>query len=206
MPGWFPRLVVLFLLLPWKPLCVVAAYLAQPVVDWRSRKARERQEKGIAHVEQELDALLGNGQSPPTPRPPAETPGKNSLCLLSLPREPFRPNLPTMPLSREISGCAQNLSASLAIPPIIKDHVKSLPQGVFHSMDLEVEEIKFQGDSAEAYVKFQSPQVSELVIRQRYFLRRAGEQWQVESRQPTNGGSKPPTHSVPAAHPPMPHA
>jgi len=87
---------------------------------------------------------------------------------------------------------AQNLSATLAIPPAIKDHVRNLPQGVFHNMNFEVEDVKFQGDTAEASVRFQSPNVTELIIRQRYVLRKSGDHWQVESRQPANGAGKAP--------------
>jgi hypothetical protein len=100
-------------------------------------------------------------------------------------------------------GTAQNLSATLAIQPVIKNHVRNLPQGVFHNMDLEVEEVKFHGDTAEAYVKFQSPNVAELVIRQRYVLRKSGDHWQVESRQPANGGGKAPPQPLPIGRPPM---
>ncbi len=43
---WGCALVVLVILLPWKPIFAVGGYLAQPVVDWRDakgpRSARER--------------------------------------------------------------------------------------------------------------------------------------------------------------------
>jgi hypothetical protein len=87
----------------------------------------------------------------------------------------------------------------LAIPPAIKHHVRTLPQGVFSNMDLEVEEIKFHGDKADAFVRFQSPNVTGLVIRQRYVLRKVGEQWQVESRQPANGAGKAPPPTSPTS-------
>jgi hypothetical protein len=98
---------------------------------------------------------------------------------------------------------AQNLSATLAVQPVIKNHVRNLPQGVFNNMDLEVEEVKFHGDTAEAYVRFQSPNVTELVIRQRYVLRKSGDHWQVESRQPANGASKGLPHTLPTGRPSM---
>jgi hypothetical protein len=59
-------------------------------------------------------------------------------------------------------------------------------------MELEVEQVKFRGETAEAYVKFQSPNVAGLVIRQRYFSRKTEDRWQVECRQPANGASKAP--------------
>ena len=105
--------------------------------------------------------------------------------------------------SQELTLTAQNLSATLAIPPAIKDHVGNLPQGAFSNMDLEVEQVKFHGDTAEAYVKFQSPKVRELAIHQRYLLRKSRGHWEVESRQPANGGSKVPPYSIPPVRQPM---
>ena len=199
---WGCALVVLFILLPWKPIFAVGGYLAQPVVDWRIQKARDRHEKGIAQIEQELDALLRAPKGAPSASAPAAAtkaaaPAKPSRPPLPRPLESFKPNLAAGPAFQDMAGTAQNLSATLAIPPAIKDHVRNLPQGVFNNMDLEVEEVKFHGDTAEAYVRFQSPNVTELVIRQRYVLRKSGDHWQVESRQPANGAGKAPPQPLP---------
>ncbi|MFZ0962553.1 MAG: hypothetical protein WAO35_16785 [Terriglobia bacterium] len=199
---WGCAFVVLVILLPWKPLMAAGAYLAQPVVDWRIQKARERHEKGIAHIEQELDAILSMPRGAPrasAPVPAAKTAAVKAPTRTPLPRplESFKPHLAAGPAFQNIAGTAQDLSATLAIPPAIKDHVRNLPQGVFSNMDIHVEEVKFQGDTAEAFVRFQSPTVTELVIRQRYVLRKSGDHWQVQSRQPANGGSKAPLHPQP---------
>ena len=130
-------------------------------------------------------------------------PAKPSHPPLPRPLESFKPNLAAGPAFQDMTETAQDLSATLAIPPAIKNHVRNLPQGVFNNMDLEVEEIKFHGDTAEAYVRFQSPNVTELVIRQRYVLRKSGDHWQVESRQPANGAGKAPPHPLPTGRPPM---
>jgi hypothetical protein len=199
---WGCALVVLFILLPWKPIFAVGSYLAQPLVDWRMQKARERHEKGIAQMEQELDALLRAPKGAPhAPAPATKTaaPAKPLRPPLPPPMESFKPNLAAGPAFQDMPGTAKDLSATLAIPPAIKDHVRNLPQGVFSNMDLEVEEVKFHGDTAEAYVRFRSPNVTELVIRQRYVLRKSGEHWQVESRQPANGAGKAPPHPLPTA-------
>jgi hypothetical protein len=201
---WGCALLVLFILLPWKPIFAVGSYLAQPVVDWRLQKARERHGQGIAQIEQELDALLrapkgAPGAPPPAPATKAAAPAKPSCPPLPRPLESFAPSLAARSAFQDMAGTAQNLSATLAIPPAIKDHVRTLPQGVFSNMDLAVEEVKFHGDTAEAYVRFQSPNVTELVIRQRYVLRKSGDRWQVESRQPVNGAGKAPPHALPTA-------
>jgi hypothetical protein len=213
---WGCAFVVLFILLPWRPFLSVGSYLAQPVVDWRVRKARERHERGMAQIEQELDAFLTEPRGkpiPPVAMPKAELarkPVQPKVEVATKPAQPhappletFKPNALDEPSLHELTLTAQNLSATLAIPPAIKDHVRNLPQGAFNNMDLEVEQVKFQGDTAEAYVKFQSPNVKELVIHQRYVLRKSGKQWQVESRQPANGSSNLPPYPVPSWKQPM---
>ena len=203
---WGCALVVLFILLPWKPIFAVGGYLAQPLVNWRIQKARDRHGKGIAQIEQELDTLLRTPRRAPTPSVAAAAkpaaPAKPSNFPLPRPLELSKPKLAAGPAFQNMTPTTPNLSANLAIPPVIKDHVRNLPQGAFNNMDLEVEEVKFHGDSAEAYVRFQSPNVTELVIRQHYFLRKSADHWQVESRQPASVAGKvlpqaPPTRRAP---------
>jgi hypothetical protein len=198
---WGCAFVVLFVLLPWKPLLAIGGYLAQPVVDWRVRKARERHENGLAQIEQELDALLRTPKEMPSPASAASAkaaaPAKVANPAFPCSLQPFKPQFATEPTFPNLPASAQSVAATLTIPPAIKDHVRNVPQGVFSNMDLEVEEVKFHGDTAEAYVRFQSPNVTELVIRQRYVLRKSGDHWLVESRQPANGASKAAAHPLP---------
>ena len=202
---WGCAFLVFFILLPWRPLLAVGAYLAQPVVDWRIQKARKRHEKGIAQIEQELDAILRAPKGTPRTSPPAAVAKPAISAEPSSPPSPrplhsFKPKLPADPAFRNLPETVRDLSATLAIPPAIKDHVRNLPQGVFSNMDLEVEEVKFHGETAEADVKFQSPQVRGLAIRQRYILRKSGDHWQVESREPANGAGKAPPPPLPASY------
>jgi hypothetical protein len=192
---WGCAFVVLVILLPWKPILAVGGYLAQPVVDWRVQKARARHEKGIAQIEEELDALLRApklASGSPVPAASAKPVAWSKPSPETRRLESFKPKLNAPQDLQKLSETAEELSAAVAIRPVIKHHVKNLPQGVFSNMELEVEEVKFRGETAEAYVKFQSPNVAGLVIRQRYLLRKTGGEWQVESRQPANGASKAP--------------
>ncbi len=201
---WGCAFLVFIILLPWKPLFAVGGYLAQPLVDWRIQKARARHDSGIAQIEQELDSLLerpARAERLPTGRVHEARRTRQRPLHLPLPRplESFKPKLAAGPAFQNMTETAQDLAATLAIPPAIKNHVRNLPQGVFSNMDLEVEEVKFHGDTAEAYVRFQSSNVTGLVIRQRYVLRKAGGQWQVESRQPANGAGKAPPPPLPTS-------
>jgi hypothetical protein len=117
--------------------------------------------------------------------------------------ESFKSKIVVGPAFQNMPESAQDLAATLAIPPAIKNHMRNLPQGVFDNMDLEVEEVKFHGDTADAYVRFKSSNVTGLVIRQRYFLRKSGDLWEVESRQPANGAGKTPPQYQPPSRPRM---
>jgi hypothetical protein len=198
---WGCALVVMFILLPWKPIFAVSCYLAQPLVDWRSQKAHDRHEKGIAQIERELEGILHapkTGTMAPVPHAhgsPA-TLGKLNHPPLPRPLESFKPQTTAGPAFQNMSDSAHGLAATLGIPPAIKSHVRNLPQGVFNNMDLEVDEVKFHGETADAFVRFKSSNVTGLVIRQRYHLRKSGDHWEVESRQPANGASKAPPQSV----------
>ena len=78
---WGCALLVFLILLPWKPLLAVGGYLVQPVVDWRMQKARNRHEKGIAQIEEELDTFL---------RAPRRTPPASAPVPAAIPAPPQR--------------------------------------------------------------------------------------------------------------------
>jgi len=194
--------LVLLSLLPWKPLLAVGAYLAQPVVDWRLRKTQERYETGISEIEEELDALFsGTGKSITSPQPGGQAvteaePKKEEPETKALAAVEVRPEI-ELP-SREHLSCARELASALEIGPAIEAHVKQSPQEVFSAMKMEVEEVKFSGDAAEAHVRFQSPHLKQLTIEQRYVLRKVGDRWEVESRSPANGSRKASHHGLKA--------
>lgn len=203
---WGCALVVLIMLLPWKPILAVGGYLVQPLVDWRIQKDRDR--KCIAQIEEELELLVRPNKRLPQvtyrrSSAKAACPLESSNLALRSPLESFNAKFDTRPVLRQTAETAPNLRATLAVQPAIRDHLENLSQGVFSNMDLEVEEVRFHDGTAEAYVRFQSPNVAELAIRQRYVLRNADGQWRVESRQPPEGDSRPPIQALPTGCPPM---
>ncbi len=187
-------LLVVFLLLPWKPFLSVGAYLAEPVVDWRMNKATERRDKGVAQLEKELDAFLNcegtDGATSPrsVESAPAET--KAAAAAPFQRPMPFTAHCGAEARYDDLSMSAKDLEAALDVRPAILEHVRQMRMGVFGSMKMEVRKIMFHGETAEALVRFQSPHVKELRIDQRYRLRQNAGRWQVESRSPANGSSK----------------
>ncbi len=201
---WGCAFLVVLLMLPWRPLLAVGAYLVQPIVEWRVNKARARRDKGVRRLVREVEALLTESREPlPAARPrllakidsPLGLPAAQGLV------ESVNPNLSAEPkaevLQAGVRGATQDLDAPPLISPAIRKHLQALPHGVFSDMDVEVEGVSFQGDTAEAAVKLQSLSVAGLVIRRRYTLRHADGCWQVEWLKPSNTSSRP----APAAAP-----
>jgi hypothetical protein len=205
---WECALVMLLILLPWKPLLAGGGYLTQPLVDWWIDRARTPNQQVTVEVERELDVILKPLKRRPSastpaafakPPVPAMVPGPSMMQSLGK----IKPMIAAEPIFQSITDAPHNLSATLAIPPAIQNHVRNLAQGVFSNMDLEVEEVKFDGEMAEAFVKFKSSNVTGLVIRQRYVLRKSGDHWEVESRQSVNGTVKAPLPFEPSDQLPM---
>jgi uncharacterized protein YhdP len=68
-----------------------------------------------------------------------------------------------------------------AVQEAVEEHLKQQPNVVFQNMTVEVGDVSFNGDTAEAQVKFRSKQAPNLAVGMLYKLRRAGNGWQVES-------------------------
>jgi uncharacterized protein YhdP len=63
----------------------------------------------------------------------------------------------------------------------IEEHLKQQPNVVFQNMTVEMGDVTFNGDTAEAQVKLRSKQVPSLAVGMLYRLRRTGNGWQVQS-------------------------
>ena len=81
------------------------------------------------------------------------------------------------PACHRLSG----VHSKAAVQEAIEEHLKQRPNVVFQNMTVEVGDVTFNGDTAEAQVKFRSKQAPNLAVGMLYKLRRAGNGWQVES-------------------------
>jgi hypothetical protein len=109
-----------------------------------------------------------------------------------------------------VVGCSRTAEtqSKAAIQAAIEAHLQQRQNLVLANMTLEVQDVKFAGDKAEAEVKFRSKQSPNLSVGVRYLLRRAGDRWQVESSSPSSGmgasphgGAGPPAPPAPTAEP-----
>lgn len=99
-----------------------------------------------------------------------------------------------------LSSCGRmgGLESKGAVQAAIEAHLKQRPNVVLANMTLEVQDVKFSADRAEAEVKFRSKQSPELAVSVHYVLRKAGDHWEVESSSSTSrmgatphGGAEP---------------
>jgi len=109
-----------------------------------------------------------------------------------------------------LTACSRldRLQSKAAIQAAIEQRVQQRSNVVFNTMTIEVEDVKFNGDRAEAQVKFRSKQSPETAVGVHYVLRRAGDHWEVESSSVTGGmgGSAHGAGPAPSPAPPAPQA
>ena len=68
-----------------------------------------------------------------------------------------------------------------AVQEGIEEHLKQQSNVALQNMTIEVGEVVFSGDTAEAQVKFRSKEAPNLAVGVAYKLRRSGNGWKVES-------------------------
>jgi hypothetical protein len=96
-------------------------------------------------------------------------------------------------------------NSKAAVKAAIEERLKQRPNVVFQNVTVEVGDVAFNGDTAEAQVKFRSKQAPGLAVGMQYKLRRAGNGWQVESSSPTSmPGTSPHGNTAGPMPPPSP--
>jgi len=107
-------------------------------------------------------------------------------------------------LALVVSGCSKSrgMQSKEAVQAAIEGYLQKQSKIALNNMTLEMQDVKFQGDRAEAEVKFRSKQAPDLAVGVHYVLRRAGDQWEVESSSATSGmGGSPHGAAAPAPPP-----
>jgi hypothetical protein len=106
-----------------------------------------------------------------------------------------------------LAGCGKTREqqSKAAVQAAIEAYLQQRQNLMLANMTLEVQQVKFTGDTAQAEVKFRSKQAPALAMGVRYTLRRAGDRWQVESSSATTGmGTSPRSGGVQSPTPPLP--
>jgi len=92
-----------------------------------------------------------------------------------------------------LSGCNRSggVQSKTAIQEAIERHLQKQSTVLLDNMTVEVQDVNFEGDRANADVKFRSKQSPDVIVGRRYVLRRVGGQWQVESSSSSGGMGNP---------------
>jgi hypothetical protein len=90
------------------------------------------------------------------------------------------------------SGCSRFTGRSRsAVRAAIEQHLREQPGLQMQNMTMEVRDVRFKGDTADAQVRFVSKGSAEAFVVIRYQLRRDGGHWQVRSTSRENMGGGP---------------
>ncbi|HLY63517.1 MAG TPA: hypothetical protein VKV95_22485 [Terriglobia bacterium] len=88
-----------------------------------------------------------------------------------------------------LCGCSRfaGINSKSAVQTAIEAHLKQQPGLALANMSTEVQDVKFDGDKANAQVVYVSKDSPDLKVEVRYVLRRQGDHWEVESSTPMGG-------------------
>jgi hypothetical protein len=114
------------------------------------------------------------------------------------------------------ASCNRGINSKDAVERAIQAHLERNSGLALNAFTTEISNVKFEGDNAEAVVKFESKQAPHMSVQVRYTLRKEGDKWVVQSSsdmggnphgggmpQPQDQGANP--HGdlgSPATHPP----
>ncbi|HEV2348838.1 MAG TPA: hypothetical protein VG028_03225 [Terriglobia bacterium] len=103
-----------------------------------------------------------------------------------------------------LCGCSRfaGINSKSAVQAAIEAHLKQRPGLALSNMSTEVQDVKFDGDTANAQVVYVSKDSPDLKVEVRYVLRRQGDHWEVVSSTPVGGVNGNPHGGV--AVPPSP--
>lgn len=102
-------------------------------------------------------------------------------------------------------GSTSNIETKEAVQKAVEAYLQQRPNLALANMSLEVAEVKFEGETATAEVKFRSKQSSALVVSVHYKLKKSGDGWQVETSTPGAGAGGNPHGTVPSSNLPPGH-
>ena len=87
------------------------------------------------------------------------------------------------------TGCrrADTLHSKEAVKAAIEAHLQQRADVLSGSMTLEVQDVKFSGDTALAQATFRSKNSQQIAVGVNYTLHRAGDHWEVERSTPAGG-------------------
>ncbi len=91
-------------------------------------------------------------------------------------------------------GCAKDINNKEAVKEAVMKRLASVSGLNMAGMDIEVTNVSFQGNTADAQVAFRAKGSSESMLNMSYKLERKGDEWTIKSSSGGMGGTLPPGH------------
>jgi len=79
------------------------------------------------------------------------------------------------------ASCNRGINSRRAVEKAIEAHLERNSSLALNAFTTEISDVKFEGDNAEAVVKFASKQAPHMSVQVRYTLRKEGDHWVVQS-------------------------
>ncbi len=79
------------------------------------------------------------------------------------------------------ASCSRGINSKSAVEKAIQAHLERNSNLALNAFTTEISSVKFEGDNAEALVKFKSKQAPGMSVQVRYTLHKEGDQWVVQS-------------------------
>jgi hypothetical protein len=97
------------------------------------------------------------------------------------------------------ASCNRGINSRSAVERAIEAHLERNSSLALNAFTTKISDVKFEGDNAEAVVKFESKQAPHMSVQLRYTLRKEGNHWVVQSSSGMggnpHGGGMPQSHS-----------
>ncbi len=90
-------------------------------------------------------------------------------------------------LALVLFGCGKSTQSNDAIKAAIERHRQKQQNIAFNNMTMELQNVKYSGDQADADVKFRSKQAPDLAVSVHYKLQKSGASWEVVSSSSSSG-------------------
>ena len=78
-------------------------------------------------------------------------------------------------------ACNRGVNSKSAVEKAVQAHLERNSNLALNAFTTEISDVKFNGDNAEALVKFKSKQAPEMSVQVRYTLHKEGDKWIVQS-------------------------
>ena len=85
------------------------------------------------------------------------------------------------------ASCNRGINSKSAVEKAIEAHLERNSSLALNAFTTEISDVKFEGDNAEAVVKFESKQAPHMSVQVRYTLRKECDHWVVQSSSSMGG-------------------